>query len=367
MPRAYTLTPRPKNLSTTATLVHRLRHPLRLQRVRYPAHPLPNSYSVPTESDERRPPAEDNWLEEPTSQGSPYELVEIEDRGEYTEQRYGNVDQYWNSVMVEATPEEKERRRIAEEARRREKRNGRVFDNTEKLYSALNKPQQNQHSSSVTNQRVSLTGLTSPPAPTGNPDCFATQPEQDTNEDRYITLTENTSTAVLTTNQAAHAELTWNSALTQILASPGIDPSVASSIRARARDEPNNEVDMREVSIVPNFSYPIANARWSDACRAADWSCPSGSECNNSAPAVEKRDRLPYSRRDSMNSSNGDDITSLDPPQSNDSEPISASHRCSDPGSILRDILDPEELELYREIMSHNPRFTVLLDRAQKR
>jgi hypothetical protein len=31
--------------------------------------------------------------------------VKIEDKGEYTEQRYGAVNVYWNSIMVEASKE----------------------------------------------------------------------------------------------------------------------------------------------------------------------------------------------------------------------------------------------------------------------
>ncbi|KAF3051494.1 hypothetical protein E8E11_001970 [Didymella keratinophila] len=381
MPRAYTLTPRPRNLSTTAILIHRLRHPLRMQRVRHPSQVLSNPGSAPTEPDGRHSAAEDDWPEEPTSQGSPYEVTEIEDRGEYTKQKYGNVDLYWNSVMVEASPEEKEMRRVIEEDIGKEKRDGRVFENTEQLYQAYQKRQPDRRSSTVPGQALSTPGRTSPTVPSVNASHAATRSDLHANQDRYITHTENTRVVELNAQRAGDSRLTWNSALTQIIASPGVDPSIASEIKARAGHMPNNqdlddeEVDMRAVSMVPKFSYPIANACWCDACHASSWPFLDGSECDNSA---ESDSHLLNGLCEFWTDMGNDDVSFLDLTQSNDVDvdslyreptptPAPTSQRTSDPGLILRDILEPEELVLYRKIMSHNPRFTMLLDRAETR
>jgi hypothetical protein len=378
MSRAYTLTPRPRHLSTTATLVRRLRHPLRMHRVRHPSDLPSESGTAPSWSDQRHLSVGDGGLEEPTSQGSPYELIEIKDRGEYTVQRYGNVDLYWNSVMVEASQEEKERRRVAGEGRER-KRNGRVLDNTEQLYQTFQRRQPDWRSSTVPGQALSIPGQTSPTVPSDNASHAATQHGCDAGEDRHITLTENTSVTGSNAQQANNSRLTWNSALTRILASPSVDPSVASEIKARAgqmsngQDPGDDEVNMRAVNMVPNFSYPIANARWCDACHASDWPCLDGFECDNSAG---NEPRLPNRRGGFVTDTSNDDVSFLDLTLFSDVDvdslyreptPTAASHRSPDAGSILRDILEAEEVELYREIMSHNPRFTLLLDRAENR
>lgn len=359
-----------------------------MQRIRQPDLLPSNSGSVRNESDKRRPRAEDEWLEEPTSQGPPYELVEIQDKGKYTEQRYGNADVYWNSVMVEASEEEKERRRVAGEGESREKRNGRIFENTEQLYQAYNKRQRNQddmkRSSAVPEQKRFLSDLASTPAPTDGPSHPAAKPNHDANEDPYITLTENTSVAELNTNLTLSPDLTWNSALTQILASPGVDSSVSSGIRARAHGTfrskrgDTDEVDMREVSMVPSFSYPLRNARWCDACQASYLPSLDRDGQVEGIWQAEGEDHLPNGRNDSTTGDSDDDVSFLDLTQSNDMHADSlyrvptptltpTERRTSDPGSVLRDILDAEELEMYQEIMSHNPRFTMLLDWAENR
>lgn len=381
MSRAYTLTPRPKNLSTTATVIHRLRHPLRMRRVRHSSRVLSNPGTAPIGSDGRHSAAEDDWLEEPTSQGSPYELIEIRDRGECTEQRYGNVDLYWNSFKVGSSPDEKERRRVVEEDRRKGERNGRVFDNTRQLYQVFERSQPNHRSSTMPGQAISSLGRTSPNIWTGNAPRAATQLDFDASEARYITLTQNTSVAELDVQRVDSSRLTWNSAVTQILASPNVDSSVASEVKAQAGHTPNNqdqadeEVDMRAVSMVPNFSYPIANARWCDACHALDWPCLDCSECDNRAGSLP---RLPNGRSEFSIDTSNDDVSFLELAKPNDADvdslcrepaptPASTSQGTSDAGSMLRIILEPEELLLYREVMSHNPRFTMLPERAENR
>ncbi|KAF1932329.1 uncharacterized protein M421DRAFT_289464 [Didymella exigua CBS 183.55] len=377
--RAYTLKPRPKNLSTTATLIHRLRHPLRMQCVRQPSLLPSNSGSVRAESVQRHPRVADEWLE-----GLPYELIEVEDQGEYTEQRYGNVDVYWNSVMVEASPDEQERRRVAKEGKRREKRHGRVFDNTEQLYQAYNNRPRNNEARQFRAVPEPARSLDNAPSIPARPDGCShpvSQSQHDADEDRFITLTERTSVANLNAYQADSSRLTWNSALTQILASPGVDPSISSAIRARARSTSGtkhggtDEVDMREVSMVPNFSYPVANVRWYDACQASDWPYSGGEECDNNVEDAKSQGRLLNGCGTSRTGTN-DDVSFLDLTQLINIDEDSlyraptttpAENRMSDPGSMLRDILDPEELEMYREIMSHNPRFTASLDRTEKR
>lgn len=189
MPRAYTLTPRPKNLSALATLVHRLRPPLRMQRVRHSSHIPSHPDPTPTESDESHPAGEDDWLEEPASQGLPYESIELEDRGEYTEQRYGNIELYWNSVLVEASLEQQKGRRMAEQDRR-EKRNGRVFDNTEQLYQAFKRSQSAQCSYILPGQTAAPPELASSMILAGDSSRTATQADLDANKERCVALTE---------------------------------------------------------------------------------------------------------------------------------------------------------------------------------
>lgn len=319
---------------------------------------------APNKSNGRYAAAEDDWLEEPASQGSSYELIEIEDRGEYTEHKNGNVDLYWNSVMAEASPEEGERWRVIEETRRKEKRSGRVFDNTEQLYQAFNKRQPHPRSSAVPEQGVSASKLRSSLASADDIPHPATQSDIDATEDYHIILTENACVTQCNAQRADTSRLTWNSALTRIQASPGIDPSVASEIKARAGRASDNkapgdeEVDMRAVAMVPNFSYPIANARWCDACHASDWPCLDGTECDNSD---ERQSPPPDNRNDITTDTSNDDVSFLHLAQSNDidvdslyreSMPTATSHRSSDPGSVLRDILEPEEWELYQKIIA---------------
>ena len=384
MPKAYTLTPRPKNLSTVATFIHRLRHPLRIQRVRHSPLLPANSGSVRTESDKRRPRVEGEWLEAPTSHGSPYELVEIGDKGEYTEQRYGNVNVYWNSVMVEASEEEKWRRREAGEKCRKQKRKGMVFGDSEPLYKAHDSRQRTWdrvRSSTAAPQRT----RSLPKSPSTNPTLsdhgdgsyLPTPLDRDDNGDRYTTLTENISVANLNMHPFTDTGLTWNSALTRILASPCVDLSVSSTIRARARgrrpSRDPEEVDMRGVSMVPNFSYPIASARWCDACAASDWPFLEGDGCGNRIGGVESGEPRPIACNALVNADDDVSFPDLEDSDGGDDDslyraptPASPKRRTSDPGSVLRDILDPEELDMYQEIMRHNPRFTVLLDRADR-
>lgn len=252
MPRAYTLTQRPPNLSAVAKLMHRLRHPLRTQRVRQssitPSH-LPSARTGP---DKRRPRVKNEWLEASTSR-SPHHLCEIQDKGEYTEQRYGDVDTYWNSVMVEANEDEQ-----FQNKRSRSQRiaNTYIAKPAEQTYISLAPP-----ATDLTQSDHTVT-----------PYAYVRTVDIDDNSDRLITLTTTTRNAS-PTHDLTSDYLTWNSALNAILASPFIDPSVSAAVRSRARSRPDGEVgvDKRDVGMVPNFSYPIASAAWCELCDIADW------------------------------------------------------------------------------------------------
>jgi hypothetical protein len=382
MPTGYTLTDRPKDLSATAILLHRLRHPLRIRRVKQ--HDLlsaSHNSSARGVPDTRHPRIEDEWLEAPSCSGSPYQLVQIEDKGEYSEQRYGNVNTYWNSIMVEAGEEEKARRREIEERKRT--RAGRLFEDSEQLREAYMTQQRTPRGTRMAGPTTmsKLTDVLSIRPSTKSiinvdnkhPSIEPTRTHCETNSDKYITLTENTSVADLHSEHNSELALKWNTALTRILASSRVDPDIAAAIRARGCGEnlstADDEVDMSEVDMVPNFSYPIASARWSDR-RGHQHSAVESVhdyEHTNGEAQENGQGQHPTGRGISTNGDSTYDNSrrcSDSPPDSLYCPPTPPIGRTPDSYSILCDILDPAELELYREIIKHDPRFTVLLDRA---
>lgn len=395
MPTAYTLTPRPKNLSITATLIYRLRHPLRMQRIRNLSLAPSRSPSVRTYSDKRRPKVKDKRLESPTRSGSPCQLVEIEDKGEYNEQRYDNVNTYWNSAMVEAGPEKKERRRLAEEDRKKGTR-GRAFGDTEQLYEAVANRQRIRGSvqgtaSAAVPERM---GCLLPTPSThriahGRTEGVTDQQSccnRDTNGYRYSAPTENSNAYELPVDaqQRAKSTLTWNSALTRILASPCVDPSVSAAIRARARGRTmsrrrtNEAVDMRLVDMVPNFSYPLAGARWCERCnvheRPAVPASPTSDEQKktlkpSNSPSIAPQQRPADLNINTNSTSNAPRPTTSQPSPSPSTDslyrpPTPAQHTEHVPHSVLRDILDPPELAMYSHIATHDARLSLLLEDA---
>ncbi|KAF1360585.1 hypothetical protein EJ07DRAFT_155018 [Lizonia empirigonia] len=343
----------------------------------------------------RRPRVKDKRLESPTSSGSPCQLMEIEDKGEYNEQRYDNVNTYWNSVMVEAGPEEKERRRLAEEDRKKRTR-GRAFGDTKQLYEAVANRQRIRGSvqgtaSAAAPERMGCL----PPTPsthrtphsrtegvTDQQSCF----DRDTNGYRYSTPNENKNAYELPVDaqQRAKSTLTWNSALTRILASPCVDPSVSAAIRARARgrkmsrSRTNGEVDMRLVDMVPNFSYPLAGARWCERCSVHERPAAAASTTSDEQKKTPKPSNSPIIRPEQRpadlninanSASNAPRPTTSQPSPSPSTDslyrPPTPAHRTEHaPHSVLRDILDPPELAMYSHIATHDPRLSLLLEDA---
>ena len=382
MPTAYAPVPCPKDLSTMATLVHRLRHPLRIHKARHNEFRPSHSPSVRDFSDKRRPKAENEWLEGPVRSDSPVELVQIEDKGEYSQPRYGDLDLFWNSIMIEATEEERAKRKKEDE--RKKRRRGCVFEDNEKIYTAFNNHQPIQSgmkktgSIVVTEPTSSLSNyLSAHPISSGHADMLPDRTiysDHDASGDRYITLTENTSVAELDSHQTTISYLTWNSAFNKILASSCVPSGMEATIRARARDRTRNkidgDVDMRDVGMVPNFSYPIASARWcerhdinafpsmdSDKQEDLDLNTSWGNQCHQ---LVGLGISLYIDRPSST-------TTKRCPPASSNSLYRPLTHRTStrsDPYLVLRDILEPSELDMYQEIVTHDPRFTVLLNDA---
>lgn len=212
--------------------------------------------------------------------------------------------------MVEAGPEKKERRRLAEEDRKKGTR-GRAFGDTEQLYEAVANRQRIRGSvqgtaSAAVPERM---GCLLPTPSThriahGRTEGVTDQQSccnRDTNGYRYSAPTENSNAYELPVDaqQRAKSTLTWNSALTRILASPCVDPSVSAAIRARARGRTmsrrrtNEAVDMRLVDMVPNFSYPLAGARWCERCNvherpAVPASPTSDEQKKHSNPAIHQ-------------------------------------------------------------------------------
>lgn len=191
--------------------------------------------------------------------------------------------------------------------------------------------------------------------------------DQLTNGDRYITLTENSSVIELLPHQPTNTHLTWKSALTRILASPHVDSDVSTTIRTRAcgksirETKDSEDVDMRDVKLVPNFSYSIASARWYERHNVDD-------PLPTNIDAHEEQRMAGHEVM--VNGDKDSDQTSSPtrcPSASSNSLyccPTPPPRRTLDPGSILRDILDPDELQMYQQIATHDPRFTALLDDA---
>jgi hypothetical protein len=185
-----------------------------------------------------------------------------------------------------------------------------------------------------------------------------------------MTLTENTSVMELPpgdSSQEATPTLTRNSILTRILDSPCIDPEVSAATRARARgrrkSKKHQKVDMREVDMVPNFSYPIAGTRWCERRNIEPLFLDDGNR-----EEQERAEAIPVDLGIKLHGDNDSDATITHyPSTSSDSlyrRPTRPRCRTSDSGSILRDILDSQELHMYQQIAIHDPRFTVLLDDA---
>lgn len=165
-----------------------------------------------------------------------------------------------------------------------------MIDNIEQFNHAFNKRQPHPHSSTVREQTVSTSDLRWSLALAKKNSHSATRSDAGATEDLHITFAENACVTQCNAQQPADkSRLIWNSEFTRILASPDVDPSAASEIKAQAghasghEAQGDEEVDMRAVTMVPNLSCPVANAHWCDACHASDWPCLDGSECYNSA------------------------------------------------------------------------------------
>ncbi|KAH6637966.1 hypothetical protein C7974DRAFT_451172 [Boeremia exigua] len=298
MPRAYTLSPRPQNFSTTASLINRLRHPLRISRVRRVSISPSHSPSARTRLDKRRPRASDECVEASTPQSSPHELVKIEDRGEYTEQRYGDVNLYWNSEMVETNEQGATQRKTGDKnARRKRQKESHVFDDTEQLCRAYHNRYQGQGSPKSEKIAPQQTNQSTNPAPNTHHSQATHLPTHRTHRN-HSTPTATSSSTDPPPDSHTFAHLTWNSALAHILSSPLIDPSIKAAISARSNaSQPatqNGEVAMCAVNLVPNFSYPIPSARWYDT---ATVSAPGPPSVNGNAAGLAARDER---RRDSL-------------------------------------------------------------------
>lgn len=285
MPKAYTLTPRPQNLSTIATLIHRLRHPLRIKRTHRPSTQPSHSSSTRKNQDQHRLKARDERLDIPTSHDPPLELAEIEDKGEYTKQRYGNVESFWNSVLVETSEQNQTRRTIGHDNKRvKGKRCG--FDDTEELYRAYRSRSSGQGSRSTdTGVPQQTNSHAVDPAPPGVCASSAVPTGMIIRTDeanQHVSLPQK--------SRLRASKLTWNKTLTTILtrlqsvSSPARTVLARSHSRSRSRSLPRSssyshnpshphraqatevegevEVDMRDVAMVPNFSYPLRSAPW---------------------------------------------------------------------------------------------------------
>lgn len=271
MPGAYTSTSRRQNLSTTATLIHRLRHSLRNKGARQPPTVPNHSPSARINLDKRRSRTGSKSLEAPTSSSSRHELVQIEDRGEYTQPRYGNVNMFWNSVMVEAN-EQEDGHQVAEGQSKRTSTEDSGSADTSQLYNAHQMRSSIQTSRNLKIQSPQQTSpLTSPrpskPTPTDHP---CPPPPPPPSPQQPVTL--------LPPHDLFTTPLTWNKALTRILTNPRTSPSLVRSVLARSQNlhfHPSQErrgVQMRDVAMVPNFSYPICGAWWYRAWYGTDQS-----------------------------------------------------------------------------------------------
>ena len=122
---------------------------------------------------------------------------------------------------------------------------------------------------------------------------------------------------------------------------------------------------MGEVHVVPSFSYPIAGARWCERCNIEPLSLD---DRNREEQEQEHAEAIPVGLGIEFHGDSDSNATAKRyPSTSSDSlyhRPTRPRCRTSNPESILRDILDPQELNMYQRIVTHDPRFTVLLDDA---
>ncbi|KAJ8107588.1 hypothetical protein OPT61_g8764 [Boeremia exigua] len=270
MSAAYNSTSHPQTLSATAALIRRLRHPLRTKRSRHPTPPS-HSSSVASKLTKRLPRAEDERPVTSPAQSLPRELPRIKDKGDFAEHRYGNVNLYWNSVMMEASEQEKARRVAEIESNGKQRNNDRVFADSEQLcraYDCHHRDQRSIMAETTVTQQTHCSLDTHPAISALDPHSGNRTEVPLANGNCGTDPTANSSVKDLHALDSANADLTWNSALTRILASPYINASLSSSIKARAHSYPpssdKEEFNMRAVSFVPNFSYPIAAAQWYD-------------------------------------------------------------------------------------------------------
>ncbi|KAJ4989185.1 hypothetical protein SVAN01_05264 [Stagonosporopsis vannaccii] len=297
MPSTYTLISRPQNLSKTAKLIHRLRQPLRTKRTHHPSTTPAHFPSARMKQDKRRPSTEDESLEAPASPNSRHELVLIEDKGEYTQLRYDNVNVFWNSVMVESNEheqasEQENARRLLGSENKRARRGSCGFANPKQLYKAFQRRSSNRTSLSLETTLPQQTSFLIDPqsansTPTDRPAISSRTPSP--------ALASSQRPTAPTPCSPSSIPLTWNSALTLILTSSNTDPLLARRVIARSRkphlpSQDGRRVEMCDVGMVPNFSYPIRGACWHRAWYGSDRVCVEGDIDADLGAGVEGED-----------------------------------------------------------------------------
>ncbi|KAF3001968.1 hypothetical protein E8E13_007532 [Curvularia kusanoi] len=345
MPGADTSHRRPSITLGVTQLVHHLRHALHIQDIRQAPGP-PSAPSTRPLSDRHRPLIPQEQQEAPTLNSS-CELVGVLEKGEYTEPRPAEIKTRRSSMMAEADGGSK--KRLSEEGTELMTSGRHVRrSQSEQQFSQVHQVQMCGKDDFPTTSPMAdlMRPLPAPPLEVTSPSVVHSIPSTpillDDTADRFITLTETTSSQT----PPEYACWSWNSALTAILASPNVDISVSAAVRSRAPNyqtssdaDGEEQVDMRAVRVVPNFSYPLASARWYGSWDDAD------------PPKPLKR------RRPSC--SVGDDMGSLFPDPSLVPKRLRLKgEKATDASSELGRVLDPDQVRMYRQIMRHNPTFT---------
>lgn len=196
--------------------------------------------------------------------------MEIGDGGGYTENQYTAVDTFWNSAMIESSRQDETRDSDAMQTKQHDR-----------LPDSNDPPHDVEYTRQIrSDARITAAGSRPLPSlPTSSSENTEASPNplqlsipstHDDNIDTHSSFAASTRTT--SPNPIfTGVDLTWNSALTSILASPYVDPCLSAAIRSctssrqKGRDE---EVDMHDARMVPNFSFPIAGARWSERCES---------------------------------------------------------------------------------------------------
>jgi hypothetical protein len=218
------------------------------------------------------------------------------------------------------------------------------------------------------------------PSPTTINSTSPTPSTPDDTADRFISLTSTTCTSATQSPLIDRTNLTWNSALTTILTSAHVDAALAAGIRARVpAHQAGNEmggggqvlIDMRAVHLVPDFSYPLAGAKWHERRDLDEWEEEKARREEEKARRGEKaekkdsstlcREASPVLKGHEGNADGGEDADSL----TREPSPVSFGSVWEKVEEDLMRLLKPERVSLNQIPSEVNPKYAVQTDKVE--